>query len=370
MRQKPDAIDCSYGAESTEASASFQGKLRLSPTDVAIPTERSPELDDDFGVHGSRSGLRVQSLFAEGPDGILVLDAATGLIMDANSRVQAMLDKRPFELIGKAIWEIGFVEDLMDNRDVLQRLPRSLRVHSERLPSRSRTERRSRTEFVCSAYLASHREQIWCHVRETSEPASRAPRDSSLTARLLRLVFDLQAREKRLFDLANHDALTGLFNRRFLDDILDRELCVSQRRASSLSVAMLDIDEFKRFNDSCGHEAGDLALHECARVLETNLRKGDIACRIGGDEFALVLPDSSPSETLPRLVHLCGLIEQLDLRHHGRTLGPMTASVGIAGAPAHATHARGLMRSADAALYNAKRAGRNRVAVYDGAAVV
>jgi diguanylate cyclase (GGDEF)-like protein len=367
VKKNPDASDRENGAGSSAPSATSEGKLRLLPPSSVVRSEGRIELRGEVGANGSRPGLRIRSLFAEESDGILVLDAATGLIVDANARLQAMLGKRLTELIGKALWEIGFVEDVMENHEALQRLQLTPRPPLGKLPSRSKNA--PRTEYVCNAYVASRQEQIWCHVRETSEPASIERRDHSVTAQLLRLVFDLQTRERRMFDLANHDALTGLFNRRFLDDILERELCVARRRACSLTVAILDIDAFKWFNDSFGHEAGDLALSECARVLETNLRKGDIACRIGGDEFALVLPDSTPRETRPRLEQLCGLIEQRDLRHDGRVLGPMTASVGVAGAPAHAAHARGLLRAADAALYSAKRAGRNRVVDYEGPAL-
>ena len=142
-------------------------------------------------------------------------------------------------------------------------------------------------------------------------------------------------------------------------------MSLSQRRGVPLSVAVLDVDHFKRFNDTFGHDAGDLALRECARVLSQNLRKSDIACRLGGEEFALVLPDSSMEDTRLRVEQICSLIKQLELRQDGQLLGAMTLSAGIAGSPEHASTARELLSAADAALYAAKHAGRERIIQYE-----
>jgi diguanylate cyclase (GGDEF)-like protein len=163
---------------------------------------------------------------------------------------------------------------------------------------------------------------------------------------------------------ANHDPLTGLFNRRYLNDSLSRELNLSQRRGAPLSVAILDVDHFKRFNDTFGHDAGDFALREAARVMSMNLRKSDIACRLGGEEFALVLPDSSLAATRERVEQICAIVKQSEIRHAGHLLGTMTLSAGIAGSPEHATSARELLRAADIALFAAKRAGRECVVLY------
>jgi diguanylate cyclase (GGDEF)-like protein len=126
---------------------------------------------------------------------------------------------------------------------------------------------------------------------------------------------------------------------------------------------VLDIDHFKRLNDRFGHEAGDLAIRGCAHVLAQNLRKSDIACRLGGEEFVLVLPDSSLANTRERVTEMCALVRQLSLRHRGQILGTITLSAGIACAPEHALTAANLLRAADEALYAAKQAGRNQVAV-------
>jgi diguanylate cyclase (GGDEF)-like protein len=124
---------------------------------------------------------------------------------------------------------------------------------------------------------------------------------------------------------------------------------------------MVDLDHFKRFNDMFGHEAGDLMLRELGRILRADLRKSDIACRYGGEEFVLVLPDSSLSDAIERLDEIRLLLETLEIQQDGRLLATITMSAGIAAAPQHGSSPAELLRAADAALYAAKAAGRNRV---------
>jgi diguanylate cyclase (GGDEF)-like protein len=128
---------------------------------------------------------------------------------------------------------------------------------------------------------------------------------------------------------------------------------------------MLDLDHFKSFNDKYGHDAGDLVLREWGRVLLEKLRKSDIACRYGGEEFVVILPDSSLSNTCQRLEQLRRLFERLEIRHGGQLLATTTLSAGIATAPDHGSSSEELLRAADEALYAAKQAGRNRVVAYE-----
>jgi diguanylate cyclase (GGDEF)-like protein/PAS domain S-box-containing protein len=174
---------------------------------------------------------------------------------------------------------------------------------------------------------------------------------------------NLKLREK-LHGQATHDPLTGLFNRRYLEDTLWRELHRSHRRNSPLGVVMLDLDHFKRFNDTFGHGAGDSLLRELGQLLREKLRKSDISCRYGGEEFVLILPDSSLADTRQRVEQIRGLIKELKIRHGDELLGMIAVSAGIAGAPEHGSNAAELLRAADNALYAAKRAGRDCVVVY------
>ena len=167
---------------------------------------------------------------------------------------------------------------------------------------------------------------------------------------------------------AIHDPLTDLFNRRYLEETLPRELYQSQRRNTPLSVVMLDLDGFKQFNDSFGHGPGDALLREFGRVLREHLRKSDISCRYGGDEFLLVLPDSSLADTRERLEQLRLFLSGLSIHYGEQVLGMITLSAGIAQTPEHGTTTAELMRAADEALYAAKQAGGDRSVIYQSAA--
>jgi diguanylate cyclase (GGDEF)-like protein len=188
----------------------------------------------------------------------------------------------------------------------------------------------------------------------------------------LALAFDdmagaLQLREQRLQEQAISDPLTGLYNRRYLNEFLPRELARSGRNTTPVAVILLDLDRFKGVNDSFGHEAGDLVLSAVANLLKGKVRGSDIACRYGGEEFALVLPETGLEPAARRAEDIRVAISALDLTYAGKYLGRMTASIGIALFPDHSQDADGLLRVADIALYAAKGAGRDRVVVAHGA---
>ena len=163
---------------------------------------------------------------------------------------------------------------------------------------------------------------------------------------------------------ATLDPLTGLFNRRYLNDTLPRELNYARRQNTKTSIAMLDIDHFKKFNDTFGHEAGDLMLHELGLVLSETNRKSDIACRFGGEEFVLVLLDSPQEASRQHLEMICMRVKELQIRNTEHLLGTMTLSVGIVEAPEADMTADELLNAADKAMYAAKNAGRDRVVAY------
>jgi diguanylate cyclase (GGDEF)-like protein/PAS domain S-box-containing protein len=176
---------------------------------------------------------------------------------------------------------------------------------------------------------------------------------------------NLRLREK-LREQATRDPLTGLYNRRYLEESLERELHRTNRDGAPLSVAMLDLDFLKRFNDTYGHEAGDRVLREVGRVLREKLRKSDISCRFGGEEFVLVLPGSALADAWLRVEAIRLLVKGLQVRLDDQILGRLTVSGGIAVSPEHGSTAEELLRAADNALYAAKQAGRDRVVSYHG----
>lgn len=160
---------------------------------------------------------------------------------------------------------------------------------------------------------------------------------------------------------AIRDPLTGLFNRRYLSELLELELRRAQRSRYSVGVVMLDIDHFKRVNDTFGHQAGDMLLREFSTLLKTNCRGGDIVARFGGEEFVLVLPAVSLEDAARRAETLREAAGDLQLVRDHQTIEPVTVSLGVAVFPDHGTTGEALIQAADAALYQAKQRGRNRV---------
>ena len=160
-----------------------------------------------------------------------------------------------------------------------------------------------------------------------------------------------------------HDSLTSLYNRRFLDESLKREISKAERNGRPVGIIMIDIDHFKRINDTYGHSMGDAVLVAVAKALLENVRSGDIACRFGGEEFAIVLPGANLSITKGRAEALRAIVEKISFDYLGSPLGPVTISLGAAIFPDHGVDAEMLLQSADIALYAAKAGGRNQTAI-------
>ncbi len=173
---------------------------------------------------------------------------------------------------------------------------------------------------------------------------------------------NLQLRET-LRNQSIRDALTGLYNRRYMEESLARELHRAKRKKSALAILMIDVDHFKRFNDTMGHETGDLLLRKFGEYLRSNVRADDIACRYGGEEFALILPDAGLDGVLVRAEALREGAAQLTIDSGIRPAMHITISVGIAIFPDNGLSGEELLRTADAALYQAKSVGRNQVVV-------
>ena len=158
------------------------------------------------------------------------------------------------------------------------------------------------------------------------------------------------------------DPLTGLYNRRFLEEYLVHERVRATRKNRPLSVIMLDIDHFKRFNDTFGHDAGDAILRRMGLLLQGHVRGSDIACRIGGEEFALLLPEAPLPIAFQRAENILDTVRRLQIKHRGQVLGAITVSLGVAAFPKHGETPEALIRAADRALYQAKEGGRNKLA--------
>jgi len=162
---------------------------------------------------------------------------------------------------------------------------------------------------------------------------------------------------------AVRDGLTGLYNRREFDRLLRQTVAREGRRPEGrFALLLLDIDHFKRVNDTFGHDAGDAVLRRMGLVLQGHVRGSDIACRIGGEEFALLLPEASLVIAYQRAERILDTVRHMQIKHRGQVLGAITVSLGVAAFPKHGETPEALIRAADQALYQAKQGGRNKLA--------
>jgi diguanylate cyclase (GGDEF)-like protein/PAS domain S-box-containing protein len=159
------------------------------------------------------------------------------------------------------------------------------------------------------------------------------------------------------------DPLTGLFNRRYMEESFERELHRANRDGSTIGAIMLDLDHFKQFNDIFGHDGGDVILEKFSELLLARTRKEDIVCRYGGEEFLIILPGASLEDTQGRAESLLGAVRNIAVSSRGRELGPISASIGVALYPRHGNTMGSLIGAADDALYRAKAGGRDCVIV-------
>ncbi len=315
----------------------------------------------------------------------LILDNATvgisfirqRVYQRCNPRLEEMFGYAPGELVGCPT-SVLFLSD-EEYRDVGKRVYGELGA-GRAFADERRLKRKDGSTLWCKvvgkAIDPDHPDDgaIWIYDDVTAERDSRDALEASRNAleravaertaelisandRLEGEIADRKQAEQRAQHLADHDALTGLPNRRLLEDRLTQALALSYRNRKQTAVMFVDLDRFKTINDSLGHAVGDVLLKEVARRLVAQLRVGDTICRIGGDEFVVVLPESKRSTDAANVAQK--VIEQLSLpiNVEGRELH-VTPSIGISVFPDDGRDAETLIRNADAAMYHAKEMGR------------
>ncbi|AFY82990.1 GGDEF domain-containing protein [Oscillatoria acuminata] len=259
----------------------------------------------------------------------------------------------------------------------------SLLWEVERLRLKLDKVKQEKTKLLCSQKtLKLHAQTLSALVSELTKKLEVEQRDRQqtestyqfLVTNLLREKADLEIMldtivehsdlmEELLHEQCIRDPLTGLFNRRYLAKSLERELCRAQLTERSLGLIMLDVDHFKRFNDTYGHEAGDVVLRELGWLLKTESGPLDIPCRYGGEEFMVILPEASLEKTQQQGEHLRKAVKRLNLTYLDQDLPGVSISVGVAVFPQHGLTETQLMQAVDAALYQGKTQGRDRVVI-------
>jgi diguanylate cyclase (GGDEF)-like protein len=180
---------------------------------------------------------------------------------------------------------------------------------------------------------------------------------------LKRKLEEITKLEKQVREQAIRDALTGLYNRHHLSDVLESEFSRAERKRYSIAIMLIDLDHFKRVNDTYGHHAGDLALKAATQVISKQIRRGDVAFRYGGEEFLVILPDITLEKANQRAEQLCNDINALEILFEQQIIR-INASIGVAIYPRHGSTSDEMLMRVDKALYQAKETGRNKVILY------
>jgi diguanylate cyclase (GGDEF)-like protein/PAS domain S-box-containing protein len=210
--------------------------------------------------------------------------------------------------------------------------------------------------------------EIKTGIATKTDPSSGSLQDSqqrlaaTMSGQIALSLASLRLRET-LRDQSIRDPLTGLFNRRFMEESLEREMQRAVRKNHTVSVLFIDLDHFKRFNDTFGHDAGDLVLRSVADLFRKLFRVDDVICRYGGEEFGIILPESSAENAAIRANALREETKKLAIQYKNHALGRITLSIGVACFPEHGQTSEELLKAADQCLYESKSAGRDKVSV-------
>jgi len=283
-----------------------------------------------------------QALIRSSPDGIIAVDRDLA-ITEWNRNMELISGMAREQAIGCVVDEIPFMRESGE----------AARIHEC-----IRGDQCKPWEFV----YRIHGKNVQLHFE--SSIASLTENDGTIGGAVLRIT-DITERKhaERAEMLAHRDELTGLNNRRAFDELLEKEIARTRRVGRSTSLMMIDIDYFKRVNDSHGHQAGDAILRGFGDVLLRQSRINDHVCRYGGEEFSIILPETSAARALRSAKRLCGKVKRWPFDIGGDEIG-ITISIGVATYPQHTDSQKGLVKAADTALYAAKRAGRDQAVCY------
>lgn len=346
--------------------------LFLSLSLVLIRLMRAEGEEQATGAKLAESEARYRMLADNSHDVIWTLDIASRRYTYVSPSISALCGYRPDEVIGQ-------VMDARLTPESAARVARDVDLRLRRIAAGDKTANVvvSELDQICkngevisteivSSYLldadgVAH--TILGITRNVSErkAAERALRETN--RQLHARIEEIGRLQVALQELAVRDSLTGLYNRRYMDETLDREVSRARREGIPLSLVMLDIDYFKRVNDTYGHQVGDEALKMLASTLLADIRAEDVACRYGGEEFLILLPNMPLETAMMRAERWRQAVEELSVSLGNFSI-TFTISLGVAAYPEHGKTPDDLTRCADQALYRAKNDGRNRVTIF------
>jgi diguanylate cyclase (GGDEF)-like protein len=293
------------------------------------------------------------------PELVIVVDAYNR-ILDVNSAAQGWLQKPAKAILGQDLMSVfnlwsGLGSSVMNENNVLQEIeiPGAKARTLELMVSPIKDNLGNLEGRVIVARDISGRKNLENELKQTIQ---------TLKAQMA----EVESLRAKLYSQAAHDPLTGLYNRRYLAEALDREIMRAQKETGTFCVIVIGLDHFKSINDHYGHKCGDVVLLAIAQQLSKQMRAEDVLCRYGGAEFVVLAPDMPLEASLEKINALRTLLEGKTLEYNGQTVPFATFSAGVASYPEHGSDGDRLLSAADQALYQSKANGRNLATVYSG----
>lgn len=289
-------------------------------------------------------------------DGVLVLDERNRIV-DINQQACRLMGISQIEPLGQPAGEI-----IPDWPEMIERYPGEQR-YQDILPPRDPRGRFIELHVTPIHTKEQHLAGRLAILRDITEKV-RAEEDLiRMNADLQKKIEEIESLQSVLREQAVRDPLTGLYNRRYMEEILEQELAYAERNGLPVGVIYLDVDHFKQINDQHGHQSGDVVLQGLGRLLQHLNAGGDLPCRVGGDEFVVLLPGTEMEAARQRAEQVRQEFARLSPTYLDGQVRA-TLSLGISAYPTHGQHGDDLLRAADQAMYRAKGGGRNQVAVY------
>jgi diguanylate cyclase (GGDEF)-like protein/PAS domain S-box-containing protein len=331
----------------TENAGKLQGRTAVHLDPPAAERQRR-----DRALKASE--IRYRRLFETAPYGVLVLDAETGVVVDVNAAACQLLACEPEDIIEHPLWSLRAFRNAAATKSQFRDVVLQPHVRYDDLPIEMPEGAIKHVELVSTLFLADSKPFVQCILHDITDRIEREQEDG-----VQREQEHLQARlsNQRAAVDATHDETTGLVNRWYLEETLPRELHRAERAKAPLTLTVLAPDEGSG-------SASEPMLREVGRVIREHLRKSDMAARYSGEEFVLVLPNSSPKATVDRVEQIRSAVRDIELLHGKERLRGPVVSAGVANVRAHLTTTGALLNAACQALTKARRAGGDRVVLH------